>query len=172
LEKIDQQQLTDSSSSVNSNKSEQKQLILVNSEKLDLQSLDPSSGNSNQKDQQQSIDLFSTVNSDKLDQQQLLASSVNSEKLDLQPTIASYSYVYILLEKCGNKSLMELLKKRKRLSETEVRYFMYQIISALGYMNDKKVIHRDLKLANLRAQSNIPHSTIETNSIEEFSFKN
>lgn len=57
--------------------------------------------------------------------------------------------VYILLEICPNHSLMDLLKKRKVLTEPEVRYFMTQIIGGIKYMHTRRVIHRDLKLGNI-----------------------
>lgn len=57
--------------------------------------------------------------------------------------------VYILLEICPNGSLMELLKKRKVLTEPEVRYFTTQICGAIKYMHSRRVIHRDLKLGNI-----------------------
>lgn len=57
--------------------------------------------------------------------------------------------VYILLEICPNQSLMELLKTRKRLSEPEVRLFMVQIVGAIKYLHQRRVIHRDLKLGNI-----------------------
>ncbi|KAH3669016.1 hypothetical protein WICMUC_005115 [Wickerhamomyces mucosus] len=57
--------------------------------------------------------------------------------------------VYILLEICPNQSLMDLLKKRKVLTEPEVRYFMTQIIGGIRYMHTRRVIHRDLKLGNI-----------------------
>lgn len=57
--------------------------------------------------------------------------------------------VYILLEICPNQSLMELLKTRKRLSEPEVRVFMVQIVGAIKYLHERRVIHRDLKLGNI-----------------------
>lgn len=57
--------------------------------------------------------------------------------------------VYILLEICPNQSLMELLKTRKRITESEVRFFMVQIVGAIKYLHSKRVIHRDLKLGNI-----------------------
>ncbi|CCK70353.1 polo kinase CDC5 KNAG_0E00850 [Huiozyma naganishii CBS 8797] len=57
--------------------------------------------------------------------------------------------VYILLEICPNGSLMELLKKRRTVTEPEVRYFMTQICGAIKYMHSRRVIHRDLKLGNI-----------------------
>jgi cell cycle serine/threonine-protein kinase CDC5/MSD2 len=44
---------------------------------------------------------------------------------------------------------MDLLKRRKRVSEPEVRYYMIQILDAVKYMHSEQVIHRDLKLGNL-----------------------
>lgn len=57
--------------------------------------------------------------------------------------------VYILLEICPNQSLMDLLKRRKLLTEPEVRFFMVQIIGAIKYMHSRRVIHRDMKLGNI-----------------------
>ena len=56
---------------------------------------------------------------------------------------------YILLELCHNHSMNELIKKRKRLSEPEVLYYMDQLIEGTRYMHQLNVIHRDLKLGNL-----------------------
>lgn len=57
--------------------------------------------------------------------------------------------VYILLELCQNQSLNELLKRRKRLHELEVKCYTAQIIASLKYLHSNRVIHRDLKLGNL-----------------------
>eukprot|EP00761_Pharyngomonas_kirbyi_P014910 gb/GECH01014941.1/.p1 GENE.gb/GECH01014941.1/~~gb/GECH01014941.1/.p1 ORF type:complete len:654 (+),score=134.41 gb/GECH01014941.1/:1-1962(+) len=59
------------------------------------------------------------------------------------------NYVYIMLELCKNQSMMELLKKRKRFSEDETRFFMMQTLQGVKYMHDNRVIHRDLKLGNM-----------------------
>eukprot|EP00743_Colponemidia_sp_Colp-15_P006246 GILK01006720.1.p1 GENE.GILK01006720.1~~GILK01006720.1.p1 ORF type:complete len:776 (-),score=140.89 GILK01006720.1:210-2465(-) len=57
--------------------------------------------------------------------------------------------VYILLEMCGNQTLNELLRRRKRLTEVEVQVYMIQLINGLKYLHRTRVIHRDLKLGNL-----------------------
>lgn len=57
--------------------------------------------------------------------------------------------VYILLELCSNQTLNELLKRRKRLTDIEVQCYVIQIVRALKYIHNHKIIHRDLKLGNL-----------------------
>ena len=57
--------------------------------------------------------------------------------------------VYILLELCSNQTLNELVKRRKRLGELKVQCYSLQIIRALKYIHNHRIIHRDLKLGNL-----------------------
>ena len=45
--------------------------------------------------------------------------------------------------------MSELIKRRKRLTEPEVRYYLIQLISSMKYLHENLVIHRDLKLGNL-----------------------
>ncbi|XP_011301223.1 serine/threonine-protein kinase polo [Fopius arisanus] len=57
--------------------------------------------------------------------------------------------IYIILELCRKRSMMELHKRRKALTECEVRYFMKQILDGVDYLHQHRIIHRDLKLGNL-----------------------
>jgi len=57
--------------------------------------------------------------------------------------------VYIIMELCSNSTLNEQIKRRKRLTELEVQCFASQILQAIRYMHQHRVIHRDLKLGNL-----------------------
>ncbi|CAF3726918.1 unnamed protein product [Adineta steineri] len=59
------------------------------------------------------------------------------------------NYVYIILELCRRRSLMELHRRRKTVTEPETRYFVKQIVDACIYLHEKRIIHRDLKLGNL-----------------------
>ena len=54
--------------------------------------------------------------------------------------------VFVILEICKKKSMMELHKRRGPLTEPEVRYYMKQICLGLDYLHDQKIIHRDLKV--------------------------
>ena len=57
--------------------------------------------------------------------------------------------IYILLELCTNQTLSDLMRRRKRLTELEVRSYLAQIISSLRYLHAHRVIHRDIKLGNI-----------------------
>ncbi|RPB27101.1 Pkinase-domain-containing protein, partial [Terfezia boudieri ATCC MYA-4762] len=58
--------------------------------------------------------------------------------------------IYLILELCSNKSLVEMLRRRSHLTEPEARHITLQLLGALKYMHHTKhVIHRDLKLGNI-----------------------
>ena len=44
---------------------------------------------------------------------------------------------------------MEMHKRRRAVTEPEVRYLVHQIVLACDYLHKRNVIHRDLKLGNL-----------------------
>lgn len=43
--------------------------------------------------------------------------------------------VYILLELCSNLSVNEMVKRWKRLSDVEAKYYIAQIVEATKYMH-------------------------------------
>lgn len=48
-----------------------------------------------------------------------------------------------------------LRNRHGSLTELEVRYYMGQILSALRYMSDNRILHRDLKLSNILLDANM-----------------
>ncbi|XP_065576839.1 serine/threonine-protein kinase PLK1-like [Artemia franciscana] len=57
--------------------------------------------------------------------------------------------VYIILENCPRKSLVHVMKHRQTLLESEVRYYLRQLLEGLRYIHAAGIIHRDLKLGNM-----------------------
>ncbi|CCD13106.1 unnamed protein product [Trypanosoma congolense IL3000] len=55
----------------------------------------------------------------------------------------------IITEFAPERSLLHRLKRHGRYGELEVTRFMFQITSALAYLHEKKVVHRDIKCANV-----------------------
>ena len=87
---------------------------------------------------------------------QKLISEIKIHKSLHHPNIVAFEHyfedsenVYLLIEICLNQTLNELLKRRKKLTELEVQCYAVQIIKALKYLHNHRVIHRDLKLGNL-----------------------
>ncbi|KHN98489.1 cell cycle serine/threonine-protein kinase CDC5/MSD2 [Metarhizium album ARSEF 1941] len=62
---------------------------------------------------------------------------------------------YLVLEQCNNGSLMDMVKRRKGLTEPEVRFYSVQITGAIKYMHAKGIIHRDLKMGNIFLDSHM-----------------
>jgi hypothetical protein len=62
---------------------------------------------------------------------------------------------FIVLELCPNGSLMDMVKKRKYITEPEVRFWTVQIAGAIKYMHARGIIHRDLKMGNIFLDKNM-----------------
>ncbi|KAF1743990.1 hypothetical protein MXB_4499, partial [Myxobolus squamalis] len=95
-------------------------------------------------------------------QKDKMASEIAIHKsMDHPNVVKFYSYfedrqnVYILLELCGKRTFLELQKRRRTLTDPEVRYYMHQLVNAVKYMHENRVIHRDLKLGNLFLDDNL-----------------
>ncbi|XP_013406101.1 serine/threonine-protein kinase PLK1 isoform X2 [Lingula anatina] len=63
--------------------------------------------------------------------------------------------VYIILELCSRKSLVEVLKSRKTLTEPEVRYYLRHLVLGCQHIHGQKIVHRDLKLGNMLLNENM-----------------
>ncbi|RHZ84817.1 hypothetical protein Glove_74g186 [Diversispora epigaea] len=97
----------------------------------------------------------STLRKNPLNKEKMF-SEIKIHKLMDHPHIVKFydcfedlSFVYLTLELCENQTLAYMVKKRQRITEAEVRFFMRQLLDACDYMHKKFVIHRDLKLSNL-----------------------
>lgn len=51
--------------------------------------------------------------------------------------------------------MSDMLKRRKKLTEPEVRYYMSQLVNSLVYLHSHLIIHRDLKLGNIFLDSDM-----------------
>ena len=79
--------------------------------------------------------------------------------------------IYLVMEYCNGGSLKKVLnnyklKYGKPFSEEIVQYFMKQILSAVEYLHNLGIVHRDLKLENilLKYNDNIEHDLNDFNN--------
>jgi len=87
---------------------------------------------------------------DKMVQEIEIHKSVNHPHIvEFKSNFEDDKNIYIILEICNKRSLMEMHKRRKTLTEPEIRYFIRQIAEACLYLHKNGIIHRDLKLGNL-----------------------
>lgn len=63
--------------------------------------------------------------------------------------------IYLLMPLVDGPSLEEHVASRHRLSESEAALYTSQVLSALAYLHARRVIHRDVKLANLLLSSDL-----------------
>lgn len=58
-------------------------------------------------------------------------------------------YQLLYMELCTGGDLLNYLRRRRSLDEPIAKLFMFQIIRALGYLHEKDIVHRDIKLENI-----------------------
>ena len=74
----------------------------------------------------------------------------NPKVVGLKDFFEDYKNIYIILELCKNKSLADYLENRGgKLTEIEVKCFIFQLLQGLKSLHNNKIIHRDLKPSNL-----------------------
>lgn len=56
---------------------------------------------------------------------------------------------YIIMEWCSKGELFSYIVDNGRLSETEARYYVRQILEALKFVHAQSIVHRDIKPENL-----------------------
>ena len=56
---------------------------------------------------------------------------------------------YLITEYCEGGELFKLIKQKKKLTEIQCAYVMYQVLSAIKYCHKLKIMHRDLKPENI-----------------------
>ena len=73
----------------------------------------------------------------------------NAHVVQLRSWFCDDERVYIVLELCPNGDLYKLKRRYRFLAEAQARDLVGQLLLGLGFLHDRGIIHRDLKLSNL-----------------------
>lgn len=63
----------------------------------------------------------------------------------VQPNIRNFKDVYIVTD-CMETDLERIISSQQTLSDSHIKYFLYQILRGLKYVHSARVLHRDLKV--------------------------
>ena len=71
----------------------------------------------------------------------------------IRDLIIDDNYMYFILDLCENGDLNEYVQENQGLSEEEAKVIFYQIMTALSYLHNNNIAHRDIKLENILISS-------------------
>lgn len=69
--------------------------------------------------------------------------------LKLEKVIKSKNNLYIITEFCEGNDVAKILRKKKLFNEVEAQSIMKQMLNGYKELYNLRLVHRDLKLANL-----------------------
>ncbi|XP_042738547.1 serine/threonine-protein kinase SIK2 isoform X4 [Lagopus leucura] len=75
--------------------------------------------------------------------------------IKLYQVMETKNMLYLVTEFAKNGEIFDYLASHGRLSESEARRKFWQILSAVEYCHNRKVVHRDLKAENLLLDNNM-----------------
>ncbi|CRK93333.1 CLUMA_CG006874, isoform A [Clunio marinus] len=75
--------------------------------------------------------------------------------IKLYQVMESQSMIYIVSEYASQGEIFDYIAKYGRLTEKVARHKFWQILSAVEYCHNRRIVHRDLKAENLLLDSNL-----------------
>ena len=74
--------------------------------------------------------------------------------VQLYEILQTPQHIFIVMEYCEGKDLMDYILAKTRLSELESLKFFQQLINALFYLHSQNICHRDVKIDNMLLDRN------------------
>ncbi|KAI4537613.1 hypothetical protein MG293_012476 [Ovis ammon polii] len=71
--------------------------------------------------------------------------------------------MYLVMELCEDGELKEILDRKGHFSENETRWIIQSLASAIAYLHNNDIVHRDLKLENIMVKSSFIDANNEMN---------
>ena len=74
--------------------------------------------------------------------------------VQLYEILQTPQHIYIVMEYCEGKDLMDFILSKQRLTELESLKYFHQLINALFYLHSQNIAHRDIKIDNMLLDKN------------------
>ncbi|XP_058161772.1 serine/threonine-protein kinase 33 isoform X2 [Dasypus novemcinctus] len=99
-----------------------------------------------------------------LEREVSILKSVNHEHIiHLEQVFETPKQMYLVMELCEDGELKEILGRKGHFSENETRLIIQSLASAIAYLHNKDIVHRDLKLENIMVKSSFIDDNNEMN---------
>ncbi|XP_054438348.1 serine/threonine-protein kinase 33 isoform X2 [Pteronotus mesoamericanus] len=83
--------------------------------------------------------------------------------IHLEQVFETPKKMYLVMELCEDGELKEILNKKGHFSENETRWIIQNLASAIAYLHNNDIVHRDLKLENIMVKSSFIDANNEMN---------
>ncbi|VFV23235.1 serine threonine-protein kinase [Lynx pardinus] len=93
----------------------------------------------------------------------ILKSVKHKHIIHLEQVFETPKKMYLVMELCEDGELKEILDRKGHFSENETRWIIQSLASAIAYLHNKDIVHRDLKLENIMVKSSFTDDNNEMN---------
>ncbi|XP_045340364.1 serine/threonine-protein kinase 33 isoform X4 [Leopardus geoffroyi] len=93
----------------------------------------------------------------------ILKSVKHEHIIHLEQVFETPKKMYLVMELCEDGELKEILDRKGHFSENETRWIIQSLASAIAYLHNKDIVHRDLKLENIMVKSSFTDDNNEMN---------
>ncbi|XP_008512417.2 serine/threonine-protein kinase 33 isoform X3 [Equus przewalskii] len=93
----------------------------------------------------------------------ILKSVKHEHVIHLEQVFETPKKMYLVMELCEDGELKEILDRKGHFSENETRWIIQSLASAIAYLHNKDIVHRDLKLENIMVKSSFIDANDEMN---------
>ncbi|PNJ24701.1 STK33 isoform 6, partial [Pongo abelii] len=85
----------------------------------------------------------------------ILKSVKHEHIIHLEQVFETPKKMYLVMELCEDGELKEILDRKGHFSENETRWIIQSLASAIAYLHNNDIVHRDLKLENIMVKSSL-----------------